>query len=1126
MSAPEMRPVPRGGDLPASFAQERVWRLAQADPESLAHHSASTLRVRGALDAAALEAALTDVVERHEIFRTTFHAGEDGPVQRIHPPAAVHLPVVDLSRVPEGAREETLAGWMETELARNFRPDTLPLARWTLVRLATDDHLLLGVAHHLVDDGWSADVVFRDLLACYWARLAGTSPDLPILPVQFADFAGWQREWLRSPEGAAALELAKAKLRDAPPALDLPLDRPRQPAPRLPRATVRAAIPGEVVRARSATAEEEGAASFTAMMAGFAALLARLTGARELAVGTAVAARRPDVGDVVGPFGNELALRFALDGDPPFRTLLRRVRAEMMEADAHRDVPSDAVAAALRAEGDDGRCTAFQAMLSLRDSNRLALELPGATAELSVGLAGGSPGVDLSVVAVPGRADGGVELAWEYDADLFDAGTIERMAGRYVALLAAAASDPGLPLSRLPLLDEAERRALLEEWNDTTRPYPRESSIPALFAAWAARTPEAEAVVHGGERVTYGELEARANRLAHHLRARGAGRETPVAVLLDRSAASVAAYLGVLKAGGAYLPIDPAYPPERIGWMLEDSRAPVIVTTAEAAARLPALDAAVVCVDADADAIAVHPPTAPAVEVEAEGAACVIYTSGSTGRPKGIVVTHRGVARLAYAEEPVRLGEGDRVVHASNVAFDVTTWEVWGPLLNGGTVVVADRETALSADALAALLRDERVTTLFLTTALFGQVAREAPDAFRGVREVLFGGEAADAEALRRVQAADPARRLVNAYGPAENTTYTASHVAGAVPPGAATVPIGRPVTHTRVYVLDAALQLVPPGSAGELCAGGDGVARGYLGRPALTAERFVPDPFSGQPGARMYRTGDRARWREVREYESAKVREWNGNDGSRETAPAFALSHSRTFALDYLGRLDQQVKVRGFRVEPGEIEAALREHPSVADAAVIAREDRPGDRRLVAYVVAAAGAEVEPFALRAHLAARLPEFMVPAAFVRLARIPVDANGKVDRRALPAPDPSVDAGPVVEPRTELERRVAALWAEVLGTPRVGTDVSFFDLGGHSLLLMRLHPRLVELAPGAGLTVLDLFRHPTVASVAARLRGDDEAGDADVGRAGAAEAQLGAGRERLRARRMASAGERA
>jgi acyl-coenzyme A synthetase/AMP-(fatty) acid ligase len=449
------------------------------------------------------------------------------------------------------------------------------------------------------------------------------------------------------------------------------------------------------------------------------------------------------------------------------------------------------------------------------------------------------------------------------------------------------------------------------------------------------------------------------------------------------------------------------------------------------------------------------------------------------------------VARLAYADEPVRLGEGDRVAHVSNVAFDVTSWEVWGPLLNGGTVVVADRETALSADALAALLREERVTTLFLTTALFGQVAREAPGAFRGLREVLFGGEAADAEALRRVQAADPARRLVNAYGPAENTTFTSSYVVGPVAAGAATVPIGRPVTHTRVYVLDEALQPVPPGCAGELCAAGDGVARGYLRRPALTAERFVPDPFSPVAGARMYRSGDRARWRE-------------------------------SAVLEYLGRLDQQVKVRGFRVEPGEIEAALREHPAVADAAVVAREDRPGDRRLAAYVVAAAGAVVEPFALRAHLAARLPEFMVPAAFVRLERIPVDANGKVDRRALPAPDPAAHTGPVVEPRTELERRVAALWAEVLGTPRVGRDVSFFDLGGHSLLLMRLHPRLVGLAPGAGLSVLDLFRHPTVASVAARLRGGADAGDADAGRA--AEALLGGGRERLRAKWMASAGE--
>jgi len=637
--------------------------------------------------------------------------------------------------------------------------------------------------------------------------------------------------------------------------------------------------------------------------------------------------------------------------------------------------------------------------------------------------------------------------------------------------------------------DAHAARAQLEARNDTARPYPRDATLPALFGAWAAHAPDAEAVVHGAERVTYRELDARAGRLANHLRALGVRNEAPVAVLLDRSVDFVVACLAVLRAGGAYLPVDSALPTRRVEWMLADAGARVLVSTRFLAEGLPLAGATPVMLDDDAAAIAARPAAPPALEAHPESAACLLYTAGSTAWPRPVAVTHRGVTRLVCGGGGVQPGPGDRVAHASGVSVDVTTWDLWGPLLNGGTVVVVDREDLLSAGALARVLRDQRVTSVFLTTAAFGQVALQAPESFAGVRDVLFGGGAADAEAVRRVlSSASPPRRLANVYGPAENTTCTTVHLVGAVEPGAATLPIGRPAPNTRAYVLDAALQPVPPGRAGELFAAGDGVARGYPGHPGPTAERFVPDPFSPRAGARMYRTGDRARWTPAGE-------------------------------LEFLGRLDQPEEVRGARVEPGEVEAALRAYPGVADVAAAVREDRPGDRRLVAYFVAAPGTAVDVAGLRSHARLRLPEAMVPAAFVALERIPRDAVGAVDRRALPAPGAAPAAAAPAEPRTELERKVAALWAEVLEVERVGVNDSFFDLGGHSLLLMRLHVRLTEFAPGV--TVLDLFTHPTVASLCALIRGEaaPEAGAGDEGDA----ARLDAGRDRLRARRRIAGG---
>jgi amino acid adenylation domain-containing protein len=1098
---PALLPVRRGGELPLSSGQERVWLLTQLAPESRAYHAQWALRVHGALDAAALEGALGDLVARHEIFRTSFHEGPAGPVQRIHAPAPVALPLVDLSA--EAEPERALAAWMEAELARPFDPGALPLVRWTLLRLAPAEHRLVMVEHHLVHDGWSLNVFLRDLLACYRARLAGASADLPPLAVQYADYAAWQRRWLESGAARAQLAYWTGKLAGSPPPAELPTDRPRSAVPRHLGAAPRFRVPGSLAERLRQVARDEGATPFMVMMAAFAALLARLSGEREVCVGTGAAARpRREVEDVIGMFVNNLVLRLDLGGDPSFRALLDRARGTLLEAYAHQDVPFDAVVEAVHPDRGAGRNPLFQAMFSFHDSPRPALDLPGASARLELALANGSSKFDLNVVAIPGLADGGVELVWEYDSDLFDAATMERTAARYLALLSAVAGDPEVRLSRIPLLLEGERRTVVEAWNDTARPYPRGASIPALFDRWVARTPDALAVAHGGERVSYAELEARANRLAHHLRALGVRAEAPVAVLLDRGVDFVVACLAALKAGGAYLPVDTAFATRRVETMLAEAGAKVLVSTRPLADGIPTAGAALVRVDADAAAIAARPALPLRDHAHPESAACLLFTAGSGGRPRRVAVTHRGVARLAFGGGPVQPDAGDRVAHATGVALGATGWDVWAPLLNGAAVVVVDRRAMLSPATLARVLDEQRVTSLFLPTPFFAQVAREAPGTFAGVRDVLFGGQAADADAVRRVLSSPrPPRRLANVYGTAE-TTSTALHVVDAVPLGAATVPVGRPAPNTHAYVLDGGLEPVPPGCAGELYVGGDGVARGYPGDAALTARWFVPDPFSATPGARMHRTGDRARWTARGE-------------------------------LEFLGRLDDGAEVGRARVDLPQVEAVLRAHPAVADAAAAVREDRPGHRRLVAYFVPAGDAAPDVAALRSHARLRLPEHMVPAAFVALARIPRDAVGAVDRRALPAPGAAAPAtAAAAQPRTELERRIAALWAEVLEVERVGVDDSFFDLGGHSLLLMRLHARLAEMAPG--LTVLDLFTHPTVASLCALIRGQSAPGAAKVsasagsssngdGAAGGDAARLDAGRERLRARRRISEG---
>ncbi|MDB4951628.1 MAG: Malonyl CoA-acyl carrier protein transacylase [Gemmatimonadetes bacterium] len=1188
-------PAPRDGRLPLALGQERIWFLVQLAPENRSYNFQAAITFRGVLDCAALRGALTEIVRRHEIFRTTFPEAEGEPYQHVHPPFQVELPLVDLSAFSPGEREDEERRVVAAELARLFDLVRLPLVRWLLVRRAPDEHLLLHVEHHIVHDGWSFHVFLRELLALYGAFAGGRPSPLPELPVQFADYAAFQRRWLGGDEARAQLEFWRERLAGSPPVLELAFDRPRPPEQRFRGAAPRYELSAELYGRLRAASRRTGVTLFATMMAAFDVLLSRWSGQTDLKVGTGIANRRlAETQALMGMFVNNLVVRTSLDDDPPFAALARRVHAALVEAGDRQELPFDVVVEALRPERSLAWNPLFQVMFSFHDAPIPELRLPGLEVEVQPGISNGSAKFDLNVIAIPraeqrvgqggANGDDGITLVWEYNGDLFDAATMDTMVAQYRALLEAAASNAETPVSRLPAAGPSERRravpalrlhpstgapaGMASSLSETASSPPAEASSPIetetpppatapssagatearagllsfaapagaagdrddaavrevivrqldvlrehaavmraqaeamradaalmqahltllggtstarvklphptgadgagsilpgdtihrLFEAQAARTPDAGALAWEGGTLTYAELNARANRLAHHLAALGVGLETRVAVCTERGPELIAAILAVLKAGGAYLPLDPAYPAARLGAMLGDADARVLLTHEAVRPRLLTLPAVrVVSVDgADAEVLAARNTANPAAAAGPGTLAYVMFTSGSTGTPKGVAVEHRGVVRLVRGATYAALGPDEVILQAAPAWFDASTFEIWGALLNGGRLALAPPHPFGLVELGRALAR-HRVTTLWLTAGLFRAMVDERLEELGGLRQLLAGGDVLPEGQVRRVRERFPTLRLVNGYGPTENTTFTCCYPVGEEWRGGP-VPVGRPIGGTRVHVLDAALRPVPAGTEGELFAGGQGVARGYLDRPASTAERFVPDPFASEPGARLYRTGDRVRARA---------------DGT----------------VEYLGRLDAQVKIRGFRVEPGEVEAVLRSVPGVRDCAVAAREDRPGEKRLVAWVAGQAGTDE----IRAHLARLLPEHMLPSALVRVDALPLNANGKLDRAALPAPQAAPGDAEHVAPLTPAEARVAEIWAALLGVQRVGTDDSFFALGGNSLLGMRMVSRVRE-AFGVELPLRALFDAPTVAELARRVE-DQRAGDA-------------------------------
>jgi amino acid adenylation domain-containing protein len=1047
MSLPSVTPVPRdGGPLPLSFAQERMWFLHQLDPGLTAYNLVAAVHLQGTPDVAALERCLAEMVRRHETLRTVFAASDGGPRQIVQPPAPAPFSRVDLRHLAAGLHGREIDRCTQTLADQPLDLAAGPLFRVLLIALTESESALVILVHHIVADGWAIRRMVGELAALYAAEVQGRPSPLPELPVQYADFAVWQRRWLSGDMLARQLEFWKLHLAGAPPLLELPTDRPRPALYSVRGAVHRFMVPPATSRSLKEVGRRQGATLFMTLLAGFEVLLWRYTGAADLPVGVPIANRnRAEIENLVGTFVNMLVLRTRIPADgTSFRELAAQVREVALAAFTHQDLPFERLVDELQPERSLSHTPLYQVMFNLQNQPRARLELPG-LAFRQLHIARNQAQVDLTLAMGESLEEDGIRAFFSYNSDLFDDATIDRAAAHLQSLLAGMVTAPETHLSQLPLLHAGERWQLLAEWSDTALARPAGRLIHELFAAQAAASPEAPALSQGAEVLSYRELDARSNRLANHLRRLGVGPEVRVGLCLERSPEMVVALLGVLKAGGAYVPLDPSHPAERIGLVLEDAAVAVLVTEERWLEVLPPHAARTVCVDRDRQAVAAASASPPPRAADEENLAYVIFTSGSTGRPKGVQLPHRAVVNflLGMLQRP-GLTAADVVPAITTLTFDIAGLEIYLPLAVGGRVEMVEREEAADGARLAARLRTAGATVVQATPATW-RLLLDAGWAGDSHLKALCGGEALP----RELAAALLARvgELWNVYGPTETAVWSA---VGKVAPGAGPVRLGAPIANTRFAVVDRQLEPVPVGVPGELWIAGDGVARGYLGRPDLTAERFTPDPFATAPGARLYRTGDLVRWLSAGD-------------------------------LEFLGRIDHQVKVRGFRIELGEIEAALLRHESVGAAVVTVREDG-GDKRLIAYAVPA-GESVAAGELRQHLKAFLPEYMIPAAFVMLESFPLTPSGKVDRRALPAPERATAAASgYVPPRGTVEELIAGIWAEVLRAERVGAEDDFFDLGGHSLLATQVVSR-IRAALGVEVPLQKLFAGPTVAALA-------------------------------------------
>lgn len=1048
------------GPVPLSFAQQRLWFLEQMGYSN--YFVSGSSRLTGPLDVQALERSLNEIVQRHEALRTTFTTIDGQPMQLIAPRLPLTLPVLDLSQLPSDERAAETRR-LRKEALRPFNLERGPLLRASLLRLAEDEHLLLLTMHHIVSDGWSLGVLFRELATLYEGFVEGQTPNLPELPIQYADFAVWQRRWLSGEILERELAYWKAQLSDAPPVLELPTDLPRPVVPTIEGSILNGEISKELTEALKNLSRQEGVSLYMTLLAAFKILLARYTGQDEVVIGTPIANRNwIEIENLIGFFVNTLVLRTDLSGNPSFEELLKRIREVTLGAFAHQDISFEKLVEELQPERDLTRTPFFQVMFSLQNAPLPPVKLSQVTMTLLEDDIITTSQFDLTFDSTE-RSDGSMELLLEYSTKLFERATVQRMLTHYTNLLENIVANPQQRIRELGLLTDAERRQILVEWNATQRDYAHDRCIHQLFEAQAERTPEAIAVVFGEERVTYAELNRRANQLGHYLKQLGVRPETRIGILLERSVEIPVALLAVLKAGGAYVAFDPSYPPERLRYMFEDSDVSVLLTQEKVVAGQPEQHARIVCLETERSSIDEHDTQNVQNDIRASNLAYLVYTSGSTGRPKGILVEHRSVVNASFSFiNNHRMTERDRLLQFASLSFDVAAEEFFATWLSGGCVVMRPEQTLSSFAEFTTFLQRENVSVVNLPASFWLEwltaLADQGGQIPKSVRRVIVGNEKTLEETLAKWQRLiGPNVEWRNAYGPSE-TTITASNYepssSGATRAEKSAVPIGRPVMNVQMYVLDAAQQIVPTGVTGELYIGGDGVARGYHKQPAQTAERFLPNPYGQKNGERFYRTGDAARFRA---------------DGN----------------IEFLGRVDEQVKIRGFRIEPGEIEAVLVQHESVRESVVVAADDGRGGQRLIAYVVSKGDLRADE--LREFLKQRLTEYMIPSRFVMMETLPRTPNGKVDRRALPKADGTgTDATEAyLAPRSATERTIANIWQEVLKVEKVGVNDNFFGLGGHSLLLVHAQSKVSD-ALRVKVSMIEMFKYPTISALAEHL----------------------------------------